>query len=160
MFAGVHKLPEGEYAVVLRLHTAVCDRAAAAFLLRELLGLFGGDGKEIVKEERLGLSIEECVPAGKANKPFWARGADMLGYSVNSFRFSNLEFKESGFPKATEFVRMRIGVDDTARILEYSRDRFSTIPGHHKMSSQNVQPMSFESGSLPRSLSHLITTPP
>lgn len=118
MFASLHKLPGGKYAVVLRLHTAVCDRAAAAFLLRELLGLFGGINGEIVKEEGLGLSIEECVPAGKASKPFWARGADMLGYSVNSFRFSNLEFKASGFPKGTEFVRMRIGADDTARILE------------------------------------------
>ncbi|GKD22149.1 hypothetical protein Tco_1223852 [Tanacetum coccineum] len=51
-------------------------------------------------------------------EPFWARGADMLAYSVNSFRFSNLEFKESGLLKGTEFVRMRIVADDTARILE------------------------------------------
>nr|XP_043610696.1 uncharacterized protein LOC122582377 [Erigeron canadensis] len=120
-FVTVYNLAGGDgekYAVVLRLHTAVCDRAAAAFLLRELLDLLFGDGnKEIVNENGLGLAIEDCVPAGKASKPFWTRGADMLGYSVNSFRFSNLEFKESGFPKETKFVRLRIGREDTERIL-------------------------------------------
>lgn len=117
MFATVYNLPDQQFAVVLRLHTAVCDRAAAAFLLRELLGLIGDGEKEIVKEEGLGLAIEDCVPSGKANKPFWARGADMLGYSVNSFRFSNLEFKEPGFPNSTQFVRLKIGLEDTDRIF-------------------------------------------
>ncbi|KAK9057667.1 hypothetical protein SSX86_022503 [Deinandra increscens subsp. villosa] len=119
MFVSLYNLPEQQWALVLRLHTAACDRAAAAFLFRELLGLLGGGGaeKEIVKEERLGLAIEDCIPAGKANKPFWARGADMLGYSVNSFRFSNLDFKETGLPNSTQFVRMKIGLEDTERIL-------------------------------------------
>ncbi|KAK9057668.1 hypothetical protein SSX86_022504 [Deinandra increscens subsp. villosa] len=118
MFASVYSLPEKQWAVVLRLHTVACDRAAAAFLVRELLGLLGGGvEREIVTEERLGLAIEDCIPAGKANKPFWARGADMIGYSVNSFRFSNLEFKEAGFPNSTQFVRLKIGSDDTDRIL-------------------------------------------
>ncbi|KAI3830116.1 hypothetical protein L1987_04250 [Smallanthus sonchifolius] len=118
MFVSVYPLPDQQWAVVLRLHTAACDRAAAAFLVRELLGLLGGGGeREIVKEEGLGFAIEDCIPAGKANKPFWARGADMIGYSVNAFRFSNLEFKETGFPNSTQFVRLKIGVEDTDRIL-------------------------------------------
>ncbi|KAJ0611108.1 putative chloramphenicol acetyltransferase-like domain superfamily [Helianthus annuus] len=118
MFVNVYNLPEQQWAVVLRLHTAACDRAAAAFLFRELLGLLGGGGdKEIVKEDGVGLAIEDCVPAGKASKPFWARGADMIGYSVNSFRFSNLEFKENGVPNSTQLVRMKIGVEDTEKIL-------------------------------------------
>ncbi|KAJ0809198.1 putative chloramphenicol acetyltransferase-like domain superfamily [Helianthus annuus] len=118
MFVNVYNLPEQQWAVVLRLHTAACDRAAAAFLFRELLGLLGGGGdKEIVKEDGVGLAIEDCVPAGKASKPFWARGADMIGYSVNSFRFSNLEFKENGVPNSTHLVRMKIGVEDTEKIL-------------------------------------------
>ncbi|KAK1428784.1 hypothetical protein QVD17_17624 [Tagetes erecta] len=125
MFVSLYSLPEQKWVVVMRLHTAVCDRAAATYLVNKLIGLMsggGGGGDEIVKEEGLGLglglAIEDCIPAGKANKPFWARGADMLGYSVNSFRFSNLEFKEVGFPIGTEFVRLKIGVDDTNRILD------------------------------------------
>ncbi|MFS7903665.1 putative chloramphenicol acetyltransferase-like domain superfamily [Helianthus anomalus] len=122
MFVNVYNLPEQQWAVVLRLHTAACDRAAAAFLFRELLGLLGGGGdKEIVKEDGVGLAIEDCVPAGKASKPFWARGADMIGYSVNSFRFSNLEFKENGVPNSTQLVRMKIGVEDTEKILSASK---------------------------------------
>ncbi|KAI3830115.1 hypothetical protein L1987_04249 [Smallanthus sonchifolius] len=124
MFVNVYNLPDQKWAVVLRLHTAACDRAAAAFLFRELLGLLGGGvEKEIVKEDGLGLAIEDCIPAGKANKPFWARGADMIGYSVNSFRFSNLEFKETGFPNSTQLVRMKIGLDDTERILSGCKSR-------------------------------------
>ncbi|XP_071687921.1 uncharacterized protein [Rutidosis leptorrhynchoides] len=124
MFASVYNLQEGKYAVVLRLHTAACDRTSAAFLLRELLKLIGDDDNvDLFKEDGLGLAIEDCVPAGKANKPFWARGADMFGYSVNSFRFSNLEFKESGFPKSTEFVRLKIGLEDTEKILSGCKSR-------------------------------------
>lgn len=127
MFASVYNLPDEKWAVVLRLHTGVCDRTAAAFLLRELLGLFAaGEGaveKEIVKENGIGLPIEECIPAGKSNKPFWARGVDMLGYSVNSFRFSNLEIKATGLPNSTQYVRFRIGLDDTERILAGCKSR-------------------------------------
>ncbi|KAD3336362.1 hypothetical protein R6Q59_028412 [Mikania micrantha] len=121
MFASCYSLPEQQWAVVLRLHTAVCDRATAASLLRELLWLFCdgelGVDREIGAEEGLGLAIEDCIPAGKANKPFWLRGADMIGYSVNSFRFSNLGFKEIGLPDSTRFVRLKIGSEDTDRIL-------------------------------------------
>ncbi|XP_071717935.1 uncharacterized protein [Rutidosis leptorrhynchoides] len=126
MFANVYNLQEGKYVVVLRLHTAVCDRASAAYLLRELLKLIGNDNidnVDLMKEEGLGLALEDCVPAGKASKPFWSRGADMLGYSVNSFRFSNLDFKESGFPKSTEFVRLKIGLEDTEKILSGCKSR-------------------------------------
>ncbi|KVI03552.1 uncharacterized protein LOC112513120 [Cynara cardunculus var. scolymus] len=126
MFASFYSLPDQKWSVILQLHTGVCDRASAAFLLRELLGLLGDGGggeREIVKENGVGLAIEDCIPAGKANKPFWARGVDMLGYSVNSFRFSNLEFKETGKPTSTEFVRLNIGLDDTDRILSGCRSR-------------------------------------
>ncbi|KAI7729470.1 hypothetical protein M8C21_020377, partial [Ambrosia artemisiifolia] len=129
MFVSVYKLVNEQWVVVLRLHTAVCDRVAAGLLIRELVVLMSGGGadvdKESVKEDGLGLglAIEECVPAGKGNKPFWARGADMIGYSVNAFRFSNLEFKESGLPDSTRFVRLKIGLDDTNKILSGCRSK-------------------------------------
>ncbi|XP_076887744.1 uncharacterized protein LOC143537979 [Bidens hawaiensis] len=124
MFVTVYTLPEEKWAVVLRLHTAVCDRAAARFLVRELIWLISGAGEiESVKEEGMGFAIEDCIPAGKANKPFWARGADMIGYSVNAFRFSNLEFKEVGFPNSTQLVRLKIGLEDTNRILSVCKSK-------------------------------------
>ncbi|KAL8258692.1 hypothetical protein R6Q59_026645 [Mikania micrantha] len=124
MFVNYYTLTEQQWAMVVKLHTAACDRAAAAFLFRELLGLLGGGvDREIVKEDGVGLAIEDCIPAGKANKPFWVRGADMIGYSVNSFRFSNLEFKETGVPVSTQLIRLKIGLDYTNQILAGCKSR-------------------------------------
>ncbi|XP_076881274.1 uncharacterized protein LOC143529341 [Bidens hawaiensis] len=124
MFVTVYTLPDEKWAVVLRLHTAACDRAAATCLVRELVELIGSGGEiGSVKEEGLGFAIEDCIPAGKAHKPFWARGADMIGYSVNAFRFSNLEFKEVGFPNSTQLVRLKIGLEDTNRILSVCKSK-------------------------------------
>ncbi|CAN6807057.1 unnamed protein product, partial [Brassica oleracea var. botrytis] len=50
---------------------------------------FGGYASERVG---LGKAIEEMIPSGKGDKPFWARGIDVLGYSLNAFWFSNLSF--------------------------------------------------------------------
>lgn len=121
-FASVYTLENGEWVVVLRVHTAACDRAAAAWLLRELLGLVGsgGAGMELEKEGEVRLGIEEYIPSGKGNKPFWARGVDMLGYSVNSFRLANLEFKDAQSPRSSEFVRFKIHSEDTDRIISVS----------------------------------------
>ncbi|KAL2326986.1 hypothetical protein Fmac_020413 [Flemingia macrophylla] len=32
------------------------------------------------------------------NNPFWARGIDVLGYSLNTLRFSNLSFQDVNSP--------------------------------------------------------------
>lgn len=106
---------------MLRLHTAACDRTAAAAVLRELMGMMGGGvGREIEGEGEVNLGIEECMPSGKANKPFWARGVDMLGYSLNSFRFSNLDFVDASSPRCSQVVRLRMGADETGRVLSVS----------------------------------------
>lgn len=107
---------------MLRLHTSACDRAAGAALLRELLELVGGGGtgRELKGSGEVRLGIEDLIPNGKANKPFWARGVDMLGYSLNSFRLSNLEFKDVKLPRTTQMVKLRINPQDTDKLLAVS----------------------------------------
>lgn len=132
-FVSVYNLSETEWVVIFRLHTAACDRAAAVALLRELLELVGGGGgrattamDEIGKgnedklDVELSLGIEDLIPSGKANKWFWVRGIDMLGYSLNSFRLANLDFVDAGSARRSQVVRLQMNPDETHRLLVVS----------------------------------------
>ncbi|KAL9256406.1 putative small nuclear ribonucleoprotein G [Drosera capensis] len=118
----------GKWVVVLKVHTAVCDRTAAAGVLRELMGYmrgrdYGKGSLRIEGESEDNLGIEELVPRGKGNKPFWARGKDMIGYSLNSLRLSNLRFVDVEGTRRTEMVRLRFDREETARLVEACRSR-------------------------------------
>ncbi|XP_034694539.1 uncharacterized protein LOC117920938 [Vitis riparia] len=123
-FASVYTLSNDEWVVTLRLHTAACDRTSAVALLRKLLALMGGGReKELEKETELSLGIEDMIPSGKANKPFWARGVNMLGYSLNSFRLANLNFIDANSPRSSEVVRLHLPADHTALITAACESR-------------------------------------
>ncbi|CAN4117315.1 unnamed protein product [Withania somnifera] len=126
-FASIYQLNEEKTVVTLRLHTSVCDRAAALALLRKLLELMseknGGAELEFLKKMEVGLGIEEYIPAGKASKPFWARGIDMLGYGLNSVRFSNLKFMDSVSRRGSQVVKLKLNKEETGRILEGCKER-------------------------------------
>ncbi|XP_047336565.1 uncharacterized protein LOC124940125 [Impatiens glandulifera] len=116
-FGSLYELPEGKCAVVFRLHTAVCDRTTAVGVLRELKELM----KEVEMENscfgKVSLVIEDLVPVGKAKKAIWAHGLDILGYSVNSLRFTNLKFKDVSEPRCSQVVRLQLSKQDTSQIL-------------------------------------------
>lgn len=105
LFASIYALPGTTLVLVLRLHVSACDRTTAVSLLRELAGLMGGGDegreREVVVKKKIGnkgevnLGIEDLIPCGKANKGLWLRGMDMLSYSVNSLRLTNLKFKDT-----------------------------------------------------------------
>ncbi|OMO82278.1 hypothetical protein CCACVL1_11991 [Corchorus capsularis] len=118
-FASVYALPGAKWVVVLRLHASACDRTTAVSLLRELLTLTGinEEGKEMTNKTEVSLAIEDLVPKGKAKKTLWARGVNMLSYSVNSFRLTNLKFKDTKSPRSTQVVRLLINPEDTRKIL-------------------------------------------
>ncbi|XVF55753.1 hypothetical protein PTKIN_Ptkin06aG0062100 [Pterospermum kingtungense] len=74
--------------------------------------------KEIMMNKgEVSLPIEDLIPKRMAKKTLWARGVDMLGYSVNSFRLTNLKFKDAKSPRSTKMLRLLISPDDTQRIL-------------------------------------------
>ncbi|KAK6944039.1 hypothetical protein RJ641_025141 [Dillenia turbinata] len=126
IFATAYELPDDKWAVVLRLHTGACDRTASAGLLREVLRLMADgvtDGEIGSKVEGSLGTIEEYVPAGKANKPFWARGKDMIGYSLNSFRLANLNFVDVEQPRSSQWVRLKFNPEVTNQFVSCCKSR-------------------------------------
>ncbi|TKY53109.1 hypothetical protein E2542_SST24632 [Spatholobus suberectus] len=124
LHATTYTVAPDRFAVFLRLHTAACDRAAAVALLKELLRLVGGgSGEEAAEEEKVNSAIEDLIPEGKMNKPFWARGLDVLGYSLNALRFANLSFVDAGSPRCSRIVRLQLNVDETKNLLAGCKSR-------------------------------------
>ncbi|XP_039156040.1 uncharacterized protein LOC104447615 [Eucalyptus grandis] len=70
-----------------------------------------------------GSGIEELIPSGKANKPFWARGMDLLGYSLNSFRLAHLDFVDAESPRCSRMMRLKMNREDTQRLIEGCKSR-------------------------------------
>lgn len=89
---------------------------------RELLGMLGGGVEESgnIEEEGMNLPIEDLIPKGKADKPFWARGADVLGYSFNGLRFAHFDFVVANRPIATKVVNFQLDTDETQRLIAVS----------------------------------------
>ncbi|KAL9150166.1 hypothetical protein ABFS82_12G151900 [Erythranthe guttata] len=120
-FASLYTLEDDKWVVALRLHTSACDRTSAVALLKGLLGVMveeeEGVAMEKGKDAEVSLGIEEYFPSGQGSKPFWARGVDMLGYSLNSLRLSNLDFKDTVSPRLSRVVRLKMNAEDTRRIL-------------------------------------------
>jgi hypothetical protein len=102
--------------------------------LRELLALLGDAGACAGDPEAAAVEagLEGRIPKKDAWKPFWARGVDMVGYSINGLRTSTLPFVETGTARSTQMVRLAFGRDDTARLLDVS------LPSHSCFSSQGL----------------------
>ncbi|XP_011016010.1 PREDICTED: uncharacterized protein LOC105119559, partial [Populus euphratica] len=121
-FATTYALPNAKWVLVLRLHASACDRTTAVSLLQELVVLVseeerGALQKEIANEGEITSRIEDLVPNKKAKKGLWERGIDMLGYSVNSLRLTNLKFKDSRSPRSSQVVRLQMNQKDTETII-------------------------------------------
>ncbi|BFG38579.1 hypothetical protein CerSpe_248530 [Prunus speciosa] len=126
-FGTIYTLPNAKWVAVMRLHVSACDHTTAETMLRELLGyLIGGtdDGegrgieKEIGSKGEVNSGIEDLVPSRIAKKPFWARGVDMLSYSLNSLRLTNLKFKDTKSARSSQVVRFQMNQEETQRILD------------------------------------------
>ncbi|KAM0917177.1 hypothetical protein ACQ4PT_009618 [Festuca glaucescens] len=124
LFAALYDLPPpaGGVALFVRIHTAACDRAASAALLRELIAHLGGAGAGDPEAAAVEAGLEDMIPKKDAWKPFWARGVDMVGYSVNGLRTSTLPFVETGTARSTQMVRLAFGREDTTRLLDACKE--------------------------------------
>lgn len=120
-YANVYALSDAKSVIVLRFHTSVCDRTTAVSLLRELMEMVAGSEgahKEIKNEREGEMGIESMIPVGARKKTLWAHGIDVLGYSVNSLRLTNLTFENTKLPRRSEVVRLHMNAKYTNLILE------------------------------------------
>ncbi|XP_031493229.1 uncharacterized protein LOC116259482 [Nymphaea colorata] len=169
-FATVYQLPDSRAMLALRLHTAVCDRVSAVAILCDLRRMYGqeaaasetaGGGEEKNGNEEAGEvpgAIEEMVPQEKARKPFWAHGVDLLGYSLGSMRFSNLDFHDTTSARATRMVRLQMDRDDTHRLLEACRERGVKLGIALAAAALKAANNSKEEGSRPQSENYAVVT--
>ncbi|XLU46925.1 uncharacterized protein LOC107626381 [Arachis ipaensis] len=126
MFASAYAIEDDRLAVFLRLHTAVCDRVTSTALLGELIERLriGGDGGGRKMEvEEMNVALEDLVPEEKKRKPFWARGFDMLGYSLNGFRLGNLNFVDADSPRSSRILRLRFNEEETKNLIDACKSR-------------------------------------
>ncbi|KAH7306866.1 hypothetical protein KP509_22G035000 [Ceratopteris richardii] len=125
--------------LALRLHTAICDRASGATILTELVdrlmklksesagditvNRLGAPGEEELQadlSESISLvPIEDAIPKGQADKPFWAHGLDILGYSLGSRRhamipFENVEQSE----RCSQIICKTLSSEDTEMLFK------------------------------------------
>ncbi|PQQ19080.1 uncharacterized protein Pyn_00591 [Prunus yedoensis var. nudiflora] len=127
-FASIYALPSATWVVALRLHVSACDRTTAV-LLREVVGLMGGGDEggevniDIGNKGEVNLGIEDLIPCGKGKKAMWVRGMDMLSYSVNSLRMTNLKFNDTKSTRVSQVVRLQMNEDDTHRVLNGCKTR-------------------------------------
>ncbi|KAK1437934.1 hypothetical protein QVD17_03734 [Tagetes erecta] len=116
-FANVYTLPDKKWVLVLRLHAGICDRTTAVSLLKELKEAMGAEGGGGGYKEKGNVGIEELIPVEKAKKTIWARGMDMVTYSVKSFTLTNLKFKDAKSARRSEVVRLKMSTQETHMLL-------------------------------------------
>ncbi|OIW11362.1 hypothetical protein TanjilG_19618 [Lupinus angustifolius] len=125
--ASIYAMPNATWVVVMRLHVAACDRTTAISLLRELLVLMKEEESENESEEwnkgEVGFAMEDLVPSEKGKKGIWAHGFDVLSYSVNSLRLTNLKFCDTKTTRFSQVVRLQLNNNDTKRVLDGCKHR-------------------------------------
>lgn len=125
LVAALYELPpaKGGAALFVRIHTAACDRSAANALARVLVALLGGEEEGRDPEDAAAeAALEERIPQRDTWKPFWARGLDMVGYSINGLRTSTLPFQETGTERSTQMLRLGLARDETTRLLDACKE--------------------------------------
>ncbi|CAH1414498.1 unnamed protein product [Lactuca virosa] len=116
-FANVYTLADHKWVLVLRFHAGICDRTTAVSFLKELNDAMGDQKKGGGYKDEGNMGIEELIPIGKAKKTLWAHGKDMVAYSVNSFRLTNLKFKDVKSPRRSEMLRLKMNTQETQMLL-------------------------------------------
>ncbi|KAJ3677944.1 hypothetical protein LUZ60_001747 [Juncus effusus] len=126
-FTTVYESPQlDQFVLCLRFHTAACDRASAVSILKELLILMASEanGDETsIDDVALKAGIEELIPKRDSSKPFWMRGKDLLGYSINGLRSSTFQFEDTESERRTEMIRFVFTKEETQNLLNECEER-------------------------------------
>ncbi|CAI5487461.1 unnamed protein product [Closterium sp. Naga37s-1] len=73
--------------------------------------------------------VESCIPPELSRKPFWAHGLDVVGYGLNSRRYSWLPFHDSSSERQSALIRSGLSKSDTERLKRACEKHNVTIFG-------------------------------
>ncbi|KAH9289060.1 hypothetical protein KI387_033177, partial [Taxus chinensis] len=129
---------EPQTVIVIRIHSGACDRFSCCVMVKHFLSALNaivegrkpefpdGPGKN-----ELPSSMEDMIPKGKAEKGFFTKGLDVLGYALDSKKYSLLPF-------SPEFTKMPIKAGFMSDILTYSLGREGTGALHSACMKQKT----------------------
>jgi hypothetical protein len=114
----LYLLPQSQSLLVLRLHAAAADMASTATIVKHIVSSLHsrseapGDGEAVLP------SVEDAIPPGQANKPFWAHGVDVVGYGLVSRRHAYLPFDDTDGVRTSNLLRGALTVNATSLLLK------------------------------------------
>jgi hypothetical protein len=104
---------------VIRVHSGACDRHSCFVIAKHFVSALNAvvEGREPEFPDGPGRhelmsSMEDMVPKGKADKGFFSKGRDALGYALDSRKYSLLPF-------SPEFTKMSIKAGYMSDVLIY-----------------------------------------
>lgn len=115
----LYLLPESQSLLVLRLHAAAADMASTATIVKHIVSsLRRSEGRVPHDGEAVLPSVEDAIPPGQANKPFWAHGVDVVGYGLVSRRHAYLPFDDTDGVRTSNLLRGSLTVNATTLLLK------------------------------------------
>lgn len=112
--------------VVIRIHSGACDRHSCFVITKQFLSALNAvvEGRQPEFPDGPGRhellsSMEDMIPKGKADKGFFTKGLDAIGYALDSKKYSLLPF-------SPEFTKMTIKTGFMSDILTYRLGREGT----------------------------------
>ncbi|KAG0619683.1 hypothetical protein M758_4G157000 [Ceratodon purpureus] len=131
----VYVLPGDRSLLVLRVHAAAADMASTPTMVKQIVSSLqrrsvidyrnvSGEGEEMVLP-----SVEDAIPPGQANKPFWAHGMDVVGYGLSSRRHAYLPFDDTESARSSKLIRAALTAGATDLLLKECEKREVSVYG-------------------------------
>jgi hypothetical protein len=118
----LYLLPGSRSLLVLRVHAAAADMASTPTMVKQIVSSLykpsAIDYRNVSGDEEVLPSVEDAVPPGQANKPFWAHGMDVVGYGLSSRRHAYLPFDDTGSSRTSKLIRAAFTPDATSLLLK------------------------------------------
>lgn len=114
----LYRLKSGSSLLLLRVHAAAADMASTGTILRHVVSFLGKKEEPRVSQAVDLVSLEDGIPPGQADKPFWAHGLDVVGYGLSSRRHAHLPFEDTKSDRVSKLIRAALTADTTTSLLK------------------------------------------
>lgn len=131
----LYLLPKEQCVLVLRVHAAAADMASTATIVKDIVTSLHKRPREVHGEVVSLPSVEDAIPPGQANKPFWAHGVDVVGYGLVSRRHAYLPFEDTESGRMSKLLRGGLSAEATSLLLKVNTAKSLAIKFHNRTST-------------------------